>query len=74
MANNTKATHCVCCKKKLEVYGDADHGWVDGDVVTLKIGYGSRLDGDVYSLAICTNCIIDRTQKGIIISNGRYFS
>jgi len=40
--------------------------WEGGTVDKLYMPYGSRLDGNVYILAICDDCVETKCKEGII--------
>lgn len=51
----------------------ADSGmWSDGIVANISAGYGSELDGDMFVMAICDNCIRSRIENGVIAYTGNY--
>jgi hypothetical protein len=65
-------THqCLVCEKELE--------WLeycfreDATNIEVVCGFGSRLDGDVYSGALCDDCIKDKYHKGVIKFEKRLF-
>jgi len=53
--------YCIVCEKVTENYGDSL-----SNVNTFQMGYGSRLDCDVYSVTICDDCLEEKTKKGIV--------
>lgn len=66
---------CVCCEKeikKLDGLKDKDwEGMWDGGIVEkISAGYGSLLDGDMYVLAICDDCVRRKQLKYV----GNYMS
>ena len=67
-----KIKHCICCKKEIkEIHEASEHVkewegmWSGGIVERISAGYGSRLDGNMYLLAICDDCIIEKKLKYI---------
>lgn len=64
---------CICCGKSLTVAcGDdsftintVDHqGFNDGMAAGISCGYGSRLDGNVYMIALCDACAKQKQVEG----------
>ena len=61
--------NCVCCGftiKKLDgLHNDKEWEgmWHGGIVEKISAGYGSILDGDMYVLAICDNCVKSKKLK-----------
>jgi len=51
---------CIACQK--EIY-EHDYGIRDAIILTGMAGYGSRFDGDVFTLTCCDDCL----EKGFII-------
>ena len=67
-----KTFKCVCCGFEIKPidskYVDLEHGmWDGGTVEKIYMPYGSLLDGDIYILGICDDCIIKKTEEGTII-------
>jgi hypothetical protein len=46
--------------------------WNDGIVANISAGYGSTLDGNMYVIAICDECIKKKEKEGIIAYTGDY--
>lgn len=65
---------CIICEREIKaIHFDSippdkpSQGmWNDGVVELLYMPYGSRLDGEVYVIGICDNCIEEKFKKGII--------
>ncbi len=57
---------CVCCGKEIPRFESFPkskdwEGMFDGGIVdTISAGYGSVLDGDIYVIAICDDCIKEK--------------
>ena len=55
--------NCICCGKKIKKLdglpkdSDWEGMWYGGIVQRISAGYGSLLDGDMYILAICDDCV-----------------
>jgi len=50
-----------------------ESGMYDGGVVDkISAGYGSRLDGNMHIIAICDNCLNEKTLAGITPFVGDY--
>lgn len=68
---NNVSYNCVCCDKPIKKLdglpnGKDWEGMFDGGIVEkISAGYGSDLDGDIYILAICDNCIKEKKLKYI---------
>lgn len=39
----------------------------NGLIVPVSAGYGSNHDGDVYVMALCDECIVEKKEKGLLI-------
>jgi hypothetical protein len=50
---------CIACQK--EIYAN-DFGSIGGISITDTAGYGSRFDGEVFTLTCCDDCL----EKGFI--------
>jgi hypothetical protein len=54
---------CICCGKEIKKLDglpkdkDWEGMWDGGIVERISAGYGSLLDGDMYVLAICDDCV-----------------
>jgi hypothetical protein len=54
---------CICCGKEIKKLDGQPKGkdwecmWSGGIVEKISAGYGSLLDGDMYVLAICDDCV-----------------
>jgi 2C-methyl-D-erythritol 2,4-cyclodiphosphate synthase len=46
--------------------------WLNGVVGTISAGYGSNCDGDIFTIAICDDCIRNCKEQGIIAYTGNY--
>jgi hypothetical protein len=46
--------------------------WYNGIVANISAGYGSTLDGNMYVIAICDQCVERKHQEGIIAYTGNY--
>lgn len=70
-----KFVKCVICNKEIKpLYPDVssteepEKGMWDGGIVDkFYMPYGSRLDGDVYVIGLCDDCIEHKQKIGIII-------
>lgn len=55
--------NCICCGKEIKKLDglpkdkDWEGMWDGGIVERISAGYGSLLDGDMYVLAICDDCV-----------------
>lgn len=67
---------CVVCEKDIKrlhpndfnANGDPVSDMYNGGIVErISAGYGSRLDGNLHVLAICDECVNEKTLKGVII-------
>lgn len=66
---------CLLCEKKIKLLYPKDskrkdfrpenNMWDGGTVTIINAGYGSEVDGNVYLIAICDNCL--EINKNIII-------
>jgi hypothetical protein len=43
-----------------------DIKWEGGVAVRIRMPKGSKLENDVYGLAICDNCILEKENAGLI--------
>jgi hypothetical protein len=70
---------CICCGKSLEVERLANddpeeftvnivdrRGFDGGMAARISCGYGSRLDGNVYMIAICDSCARKKQKEGLL--------
>lgn len=68
----TDKLQCICCGEDVKkLYPDEDtpearpnQMWEDGIVDNVSAGYGSSVDGNMYLIAVCDDCI---KLKGIKI-------
>ena len=69
---------CVCCTNKitkidgLKKDDDFNGMFSDGLVQKVEAGYGSVLDGNMYYIAICDDCLKTKQKQGIIHNIGNY--
>ena len=69
---------CVCCGFEIKtIYGEGEDKpwegmWLDGTVDKISAGFGSELDGNMYIIAICDNCVRTKLKDGIIEYIGNY--
>jgi len=61
---------CVVCEKDIpEVHGpfekDWEGMWNGGIVDKIAAGYGSKIDGDMFVIAICDECVIEKNLKWV---------
>lgn len=72
--------NCVVCDREIiqfeEGFGDKpwEGCWSDGAVQVVTMGYGSRLDGDMYLLCICDRCIKRKYSAKKIRYKGDYLT
>lgn len=71
--------HCIFCDEEIKRIGGADEdnkdyeGMFDGGIVErISAGYGSRLDGEMYVIAICDDCIEEKHEEGKLSFIGDY--
>lgn len=72
-------THkCIVCSKEIDRIHGFDNDkiwegcWNDGIVENISAGYGSKLDGDQFTIAICDRCILDKQKENVIFYTGNY--
>lgn len=77
-SNKILPINCIICnkeihplflsgsEKKLLKNNPEKLNWEGGAVVRIYFGYGSILDEDVYLIAICDNCVIQKYNEGAI--------
>ena len=69
---------CVCCGAKIEKIEGFDHDkewegcYSDGIVEKISAGYGSTLDGEMFVLAICDKCVVQKANQGVLKFVGDY--
>ena len=70
---------CICCDKdikELDTPLPAGKAWQgmysNGIVDTISAGYGSKLDGDMFCIAVCDKCINQKTLEGKTYFVGDY--
>ena len=77
-SNNISPINCVVCGNEIHSFqlGDStkikESSWRGGVVGSVSASYGSTLDGDVYYIGICDECIIEKTLAGIMIFDKNY--
>lgn len=76
---------CICCGKDIHllnpdwesdstVQDPTTANWNDGIIQSVVAGYGSCLDGNVYLIGICDNCLENKTRDGSAIFLYDYIS
>lgn len=75
---------CVCCDKPIETdYRDFDRpqdledgtqGFFTSIIGRISAGYGSTLDGGVYIINICDDCINKKVEEDKVIYLGDYLT
>lgn len=69
---------CICCDKEINKLDGMPNDkewegmWNDGIVEKISAGYGSTLDGDMYVLAICDDCVRKKHNEGKLLYVGNY--
>ena len=76
---------CICCDKKISLlHSDkleedilfdmrvSSVCWSDGIVDKISSGYGSSLDGNVYIIGVCDECIKIKTNDGTVALVNQY--
>lgn len=76
---------CICCGKKISLLRSEkleedilfdtkppSECWCDGIVGRISSGYGSKLDGNVYTIAVCDECIEIKTTDGTVAFVDQY--
>ena len=58
---DTEEHYCIVCEKVTENHGDCL-----SNVSKFNMGYGSKLDCDVYDVTICDACLVEKREKGIV--------
>lgn len=75
--------NCVCCGYKIQkIDGPKNKGLIDpnnfmwrgGIVSKVDAGFGSSLDGDIYYMGICDECVDKNTQTGRMRYIGDYMT
>jgi hypothetical protein len=62
-----KPRKCICCNKEINTpYPDNEGMWDDAVVGNISGNYGSRLDGDIFEIAICDICLNEKTLEGTV--------
>lgn len=46
--------------------------WSDGVVGNISAGFGSVLDGGMFVIAVCDDCIREKVESGVIAYTGNY--
>lgn len=46
----------------------------NGDISIISMGYGSILDGDMYIIGVCDDCLKSLKENGLVIYYGNYMS
>lgn len=71
---------CICCDKKIKPI-HAEHTqfpqkgmYLNGTVDRIAAGYGSCLDGDMYIVAICDECLKKLKEQNKIQFAGNYMN
>lgn len=65
--------HCIICDKDIKHLPMSDKDapehsmWDDAIVSDISAGYGSTLDGDVYLIAICDDCLKKKRYEGRVV-------
>ena len=69
--------NCICCDKEINLLHPDDEPredsepssemWNGGVINEIAAGYGSNVDGDVYLIAICDECIEQKRNDGSIV-------
>lgn len=71
---------CFLCNKEIKKNCGFPHdkewegSYNDGIVERISAGYGSDLDGDMFVIAICDDCVIQKYKEGKIMYVGNYFA
>lgn len=71
---------CICCEKEIRptdlgMYEPEEFEqqmWDGGTVDKLYMPYGSRFDGKVFLIAICDDCVEEKSKERIIRPKGEY--
>lgn len=69
---------CICCGEELKPATGSEnegitvntvdrHGFGDGMATRISCGYGSKLDCNVYMIALCDNCAKQKQEEGRLI-------
>jgi hypothetical protein len=67
-----KTFKCICCGIEIkpilvDYFDKPEEGmWERGVVTKLQMPFGSELDGNVYIIAICDTCIVNKLKENII--------
>lgn len=75
-----KNFNCICCDSIIEPLEPIINKipyeqwmWNNGTVQKITMPYGSELDGNIYYIAICDNCIKEKEKnKSILLINNLY--
>lgn len=74
-----KSLKCICCGFEIKSIEEPfpnenlwEGMWHGGIVERISAGYGSQLDGEMYILAICDNCIKEKKENGLLKYIGNY--
>ena len=74
-----KIIKCICCDKEIKQLDHAfeedklnESNWIGGSVGRIDCGYGSSLDGDMFYIGICDDCLISKKEKEKVIYLGNY--
>jgi hypothetical protein len=68
---------CICCNKDITLImlgvNVLSQGMWDGGIVgEIHANYGSNLDGDMYVIAVCDDCIKNQKEKSKVKYIGNY--
>ncbi len=68
-SHSTEVRFCLCCGSQILKDGHSPKAlspencmWMGGMVGKIHAGYGSKLDGNVYIIAICDKCAIKKKK------------
>jgi len=70
-----KSRICIKCGKEIKSINPTTKSkpensmWLDGIVGKVSAGYGSELDGDMYIIAICDDCIRENKDRVEYVGN-----
>lgn len=69
-ATKEQILNCICCNKEIKEIIEGipsnkewEGMWNDGIVDRIAAGYGSSLDGNMYIIAICDDCVKEKKLK-----------
>jgi hypothetical protein len=74
----TSVHYCICCDAEIKKIAGFPNDkpwegmWNDGIVEKVAAGYGSLLDGNMYVLAICDDCVKYKHGLGKMPYVGNY--